>query len=202
MKRYFVTGKFLTVFLVVLLVLGISGMSLAATDVALGGTATQSSTYPGNGGAGLAIDGNTDGVYTHGSVTATGNDAQAWWQVTLGEDYRIDSIVLWNRAEVPGRLTNFKVSVLDASNSVVWSQDYYTTGGYPNPTLSIALPANTYGQTVKVNLNGTNFLSLAEVQVFGIAKSAVPSMTWWGIMLLGLAGLAVITLYSRKKIRV
>lgn len=201
--RNLVTVRFLAVFLAVLFALGISGMALAATDVALGGTATESSDYAGNGGAKLAIDGNTDGNYTHGSVTATNNDQQAWWQVDLEDAYRVDSIVLWNRTDCCGdRLNNFKVSVLDAAQNVVWSNDYDVTAGvYPNPTQTITPPSNTYGRYVKVNLNGTNYLSLAEVQVFGIAASAVPAMTRWGIILLGLAGLAVITLYSRKKRR-
>jgi NedA-like, galactose-binding domain len=204
-----VTVRFLAVFLAVLFALGISGMALAATDVALGGTATQSSTYVYSGVprvAQLAIDGNTDGNFYDGSVSHTTNtDPQEWWQVDLGNDYRIDSIVLWNRTDTPPagpeRLTNFKVSVLDAGNNTVWSQDYFTAGGYPNPSLSISLPSNTYGRYVKVSLNAQNYLSLAEVQVFGIAQSAVPAMTWWGLMLLGLAGLAVIMLYSKKKRR-
>jgi NedA-like, galactose-binding domain len=201
MNRHFVTGKSLAVFLVVLLLPGISGMAFAATDVALGGTATQSSTHLTHV-ASLAINGNTSGDYPSGQVANTESEYQPWWQVDLGNDYRIDSIVLWNRTDaVPERLTNFTVSVLDASNNVVWSQVYDTAGEYPNPSQTITPPANTYGQKVEVQLNGTNYLQLAEVQVFGIAQSAVPSMTWWGMLLLGLAGLAVITLNSRKKIR-
>lgn len=175
-------------------------MGVAATNVALGGTATQSSTYNGISGPQLAIDGITDGTWP---TACTANaQPQDWWQVDLNGNYRIDSIVLWNRTDCcSDRLSNFKVSVLDAGLNVIWSGDYFTGGGYPNPSYTIALPSNTFGKFVKVSLNGSNWLQLAEVQVYGVPQSAVPAMSQKGIILLMLGGLAVVFIYLGKKRR-
>jgi hypothetical protein len=58
--------------------------STVSTNLALNKPATQSSD-PFGGHAGKAVDGNTDGNWANGSVTATNSDAQAWWQVGLGQ---------------------------------------------------------------------------------------------------------------------
>ena len=159
-----------------------------ADNVALTGTATQISTFY-NWPASLAIDNNTDSA--NGSFTHTNMEYHAWWMVELQDTYLIDQIVIWNRTGVPDRLTNFNVSILDSSSLVVWDEDYYFTGGgYPNPSLSISLPANTTGEFVKVMLNGTNFLSLAEVQVYEGAPVPLPPGVWlFGTGLVGLIGL-------------
>lgn len=140
-----------------------------SNDIALGGTATQQSTDWG-GVASRAIDGNTNGNWGNNSVTHTqdnSNNPQPWWQVDLGSMQAIGAIQLWNRTDYgPDRLSNFSVSVLDASNNVVWSNSFFTGGGYPNPNLMIQPPAGVTGQIVKVQLNGSGILSLAEVQVF------------------------------------
>jgi poly(beta-D-mannuronate) lyase len=177
-----------------------------ATDINLAylyGTATQSSDYTGvpYPDAGLAIDNDTDGVYWNGSVTHTGLDNGAWWQVDLGNVFNLDSIVLWNRADFyccSDRLTNFHVSVLDSVMAEVWGQDLFIDGiGYPDPSLNIQLPGSTYGQFVKVQLNHENYLSLAEVQVF--ESTVVPAPEPGTMILLG-SGLAGIFAF-RKKLR-
>src|SRR6266851_5266458 len=61
-------------------------------NVAQGKTATQSSTYGGGTGASNAVDGNTDGNFSHGSITHTNLDANAWWQVDLGTSATVGSI--------------------------------------------------------------------------------------------------------------
>ena len=84
------------------------------------------------------------------------------------------------------RLSNFNVSVLDNSNSTVWTNDFFTTGGYPNPNLTIDLPDNTIGEIVKVSLNGSNTFRLLRSRCSGHRPEP-------GTMLLlasGLAGLA------------
>ena len=56
--------------------------------------ATQSSTFPGypTAGAASAVDGNTDGNFFDGSVTATNLDPNAWWQVDLGASAAVSSM--------------------------------------------------------------------------------------------------------------
>jgi len=84
--------------------IGINAVPTVAStgDLALNGTATQSSTYGGSTitpSANLAIDGNTDGVFSDGSVTSTNSELNAWWQVDLGTVQALSSIGAWNRSD-------------------------------------------------------------------------------------------------------
>jgi hypothetical protein len=130
------------------------------------GTATQSSEAWG-GAPSRGIDGNPTGHWPLGSVTHTQNENQPWWEVDLGAMQPIDRLSLWNRTDCcNSRLTNFRVSVLDASDVEVWGQTFYPTGYAPG-NLDVPLPAGTTGQTVRVQiLNDPGTLSLAEVEVF------------------------------------
>ena len=139
------------------------------TNLALNKAAFQSSTYQGAGGAvaSLAVDGNTSGNWLDSSVTATNNDAQAWWQVDLGGMFPVQHVDVWNRTDCCGdRLTNFNVVLLDANQSIVSSVNYPSQAGAPT-TIQITGTA----RYLKVQLVGTNYLSLAEVQVWGTAVS-------------------------------
>lgn len=135
----------------------------APANLALNKTATQS-TDPGWGGpASKAVDGNTDGNWLNGSVTHTNYDNQAWWQVDLGSLQWVQNVELWNRTDCcPERLSNFNVILLDASQTVVSSVNVPGNGGTPS-TVQI----NGTARYVKVQLVGTNYLSLAEVRVMG-----------------------------------
>lgn len=59
---------------------------------------TQSSTAFG-GNAARAVDGNRDGVWSHGSVTHTNEETDPYWQVDLGAAHYIDEIRLYNRTD-------------------------------------------------------------------------------------------------------
>jgi uncharacterized repeat protein (TIGR01451 family) len=153
------------------------GVAQGATNLALGKAATQSSTLAGytSAGAGSAVDGNTDGSFADGSVTTTNLDANAWWQVDLGASTPVGSIKIWNRTDCCGtRLNDYWVFVSDtpflATDTPTTLQSRAGTFGShqttaPNPSTSIA--AGAQGRYVRVQLTGTNNLSLAEVQVFG-----------------------------------
>jgi hypothetical protein len=159
-------------------------------NLALTGTATQSSTYSWYIplGASNAIDGSTDGNIYNGSVTHTTEQYQPWWQVDLLGMFYLDQIVLWNRTDAcPYRLSNFNVSVLDNFYNTVWTSDFFIDGvGYPTSSLTIDLPDNTLGEIVKVRLNGSEYLSLAEVQVFATPEPG--NMLLLGSALLGFIG--------------
>jgi len=147
----------------------------ATDNMALSQPATQSSDW-GGASAARAVDGNTNGLWAGGSVTHTaGSAANDWWQVDLGRLADIDRIQLWNRSDCCSeRLANFTVLVspndmgnrtlaqLQADASVL--KRYVGTSQNLN---TIGIPVGGKGRYVRVQLNGQNFLSLAEVQVFG-----------------------------------
>ncbi len=163
------------------------------SDLALGKTATQSSTLSDtyfaspSRVAALSVDGNTDGNYYDGSVSSTNNDQNAWWQVDLGNSATANSVVVWNRTDCcnPPRLVDYWVFVSNTpflstdtpttlqNRAGTWS-NHQTTAPSPSATVS---PGGYSGRYVRVQLTGQNYLSLAEVQVFGSAGSNTPDMT-------------------------
>ena len=137
------------------------------TNIALNGTASQSSTGF-NGAASRAIDGNTNGSYGNRSVTHTQNSAQPWWEVQLDGPSTIETITLFNRTDncCTSRLSNYSVSIIDGNGTTVFSRDF-TDPPDPSNTIDVG---GIVGSMVRVQLNGTNALSLAEVQVLGYAQ--------------------------------
>jgi hypothetical protein len=135
----------------------------AKTNYALGKSATQSSQYE-FARADLAVDGFTMGNLHLGSVSHTWNDPQPWWQVDLGATTRIGVIKVFNRTDCcADRLHDWTVSVLDANNQVVWS----STQASQAANVTSINTGGVNGRYVKVQLNHSDFLQLAEVQVFG-----------------------------------
>jgi hypothetical protein len=128
-------------------------------NVALNKPATQSSTESGEV-ASKAVDGNTYG----NSITHTRHENKPWWSVDLEGAHTVKKIKLFNRLNCcQDRLTNFKVildrvggSQLVLQPTVAGVQDVFT---FPTSVSDVV--------RVTVQLNGTNYLSLAEVQVFG-----------------------------------
>jgi putative heme-binding domain-containing protein len=94
-------------------------------NVARQGKASQDSTASG-GDASKAIDGNTSGAYANGGQTHSQEGARnPWWEVDLGADLRIDSILIYNRTDgnFGKRLDGFTLKVLDSSRNVVFQKD-------------------------------------------------------------------------------
>ncbi len=155
-------------------------------NVALGKAATQSSTasFSVPSPAGLAVDGNVDGNFNSGSVTHTNSDANAWWEVDLGSPQTLHMVRVWNRSDaVPERLTDFylllssqpmtgkSLATLLADTSVTQLRN---TGIAGRPS-TIAFSGT--GRYLRVQLAGTNFLHMAEVEAFGQpATNRLPSV--------------------------
>lgn len=102
-------------------------------NVALKGTATQSSVDY-EGAAKRAIDGTTNGNYFEkNSVTHTASEDNPWWEVDLKEAKAIDKVVIWNRTDggAGAQLTNFKVKLLDDKRTPVWEE---AVAAAPNPS--------------------------------------------------------------------
>ncbi len=93
-------------------------------NVALKGKASQSSTAHG-GDAGRAIDGNKSGKYADGGQTHSQEGSQnPWWEVDLGAEYPIDSVVIWNRTDgnFGQRLKGFALKILNKGRETVHQQ--------------------------------------------------------------------------------
>ena len=102
-------------------------------NVARRGRASQKNTAYG-GDAARAIDGNKSGNYGDGGQTHTEeNTVEPFWEVDLGDEYPIDQIVIYNRVEIPDRLNNFTLKVLDEKRNEVFKKDKN-----PAPSVKVA----------------------------------------------------------------
>jgi hypothetical protein len=144
-------------------------------NLAQGRTATQSSLYNSAVTPSLAVDGRTDGSFYNGSVQSTAYEQHPWWQVDLGGPQAIDAVLLWNRTDCCAeRATDFYVFVSEhpftstvpaelVNAPGVWS--HHAAGQVGRPTV---VSVGHEGRYVRVQLAGTNYLHLAEVQVYGV----------------------------------
>ena len=83
-----------------------SGKNIART-----GKATQSSVGYSSPAA-KAIDGNHNGSFA--SCSCTNSERNAWWEVDLGGQFPIDSVVVWNRTDCcPERLDKLSIRILN-----------------------------------------------------------------------------------------
>ena len=149
-----------------------------AVNLALGKHAKQSSTIA-PGEANYAVDGKTDQFFSidawqFNTITSTDIEILPWWEVDLGEDFTIRSIVIYKRLDkYEDDLRDFNVFIYD-SNGFVTATNIF-------PRVAAAVTAfefdNVKGRKIKVMLNGdtARILCLAEVQVFGnVIKFDVP----------------------------
>lgn len=135
------------------------------TNIARLGTASQSSTGYG-GDAARAIDGNPDGVYGNASVTHTGFETAPWWQVDLQKSRFIGEVKIHNRTDCCAeRLSDFDVKV--SNDLVTW----YVLPFSGTPSFPLTVPINTLGRYVRIQLRGSNALSLAEVEVHTVPSN-------------------------------
>ncbi len=163
------------------------GMNLAEDAAQTLRKAKQSSTWTNglpNGDAFRAVDGNTGGAYSSDkSVTCTNVENTPYWQVDLGGLQWIDAIQIWNRTDDPykARTKNYYLLVTDkadfptdstgaylplsqlVAHEDVWS--HYEANEAGRPT---TIAVGQYGRVVRVQLDHSDALNLAEVQVYGM----------------------------------
>lgn len=116
-------------------------------NVARSGKATQNATSHG-GNAERAIDGNKNPSFSGGGQTHTPeNQADPWWEVDLGDELPIDSIVVYNRNEeqLGSRLGGFTLKILAADRSEVFSQ-----AGIPAPQVKVDLAVDQGGAEAQI----------------------------------------------------
>ncbi|KAM9450172.1 fucolectin-like [Clarias gariepinus] len=141
-----------------------------AVDVALGGIATQSSTFSGTFYASMAIDGNTASNFYAYSCSSTNVQYNPWWRVNLLAVYDISNVIITNRGDCcPERMNGAEIRI---GNSLV-------NNGNSNPRCVVisSIPAGgTVNYTCKmrgryVNIvlpNMNQYLTICEVQVYGV----------------------------------
>jgi hypothetical protein len=104
----------------------------------------------------------------------------AWWEVDLGADVRVARVKIWN-GDVPTRLSNSIVSLIDSQGMTQYSYRIGdATGKYVIEFPSVKL---------RVQLEGTNYLHMREIQVFdknglNVALNKVATQsgtTFWGV---------------------
>ncbi|MFE2722611.1 RICIN domain-containing protein [Kitasatospora sp. NPDC059327] len=145
---------------------------MPTVNAALGRPATQSSDLNGTTPASRAVDGDTRGAYADGSLSYTRSDERAWWQTDLGAQLPVRSVELFNRTDtLAERLTDFYVVVsptdltgrswtsIEADPAVKRVRVKGTAPG------KVTVPVGTAGRYVRVQLAGTDYLTLAEVRV-------------------------------------
>ncbi len=157
--------------------------SWASTNLAQGKTATQSATYS-TAGAGLAVDGKTDGAYPDGSVSIAGYNVSPWWQVDLGASATLSSLTIWGRTDCcASYLSDYWIFVSDTpfnagdtpatlqTRAGTWSS-HQTTAPAPSTTIAAA---GVQGRYIRVQLSGAGYLEMAELQAFGSLTGSAPA---------------------------
>ncbi len=150
------------------------GLCSTTSNIALGKTATQSGTQV-NANAERAIDGNTGGNFWGANSTSLTNWVEnAWLEVDLGENSNIETINLWNRTDCCSDFFgNYYVLVsdvpftsqdLNSSINQAGVSSFLETGIADRPTI---INVNRTGQYVRVQLVGTSFLAISEVEIIG-----------------------------------
>jgi hypothetical protein len=170
--------------LLALAVLAAPAVSHAALDrvnLAQGKFSRQSTVLFG-ADASRANDGNTNGSWAGGSVIHTDYQQNAYWEVDLGQVRQIGAVEIFNRTDCCNdRLGAYMVIVSDFSiiDSDMTDTD---TAMYPGimrvkQPASIqnvySVPINRSGRYVRVALQGTNWLNLAEVKVYEAFNAAL-----------------------------
>lgn len=110
----------------------------------------------------IALDGVREGNGSMEQTSMTNENEEAWWEVDLQGMFEVGEIEIYNRTDAHiERLSDFKVSLMDNQRNEVWSIHQTT---HPAPSLRFKVDG-TKCQYVKIQLAGTNYLSLAEVIV-------------------------------------
>jgi putative heme-binding domain-containing protein len=161
-------------------------------NVARKGRASQKNTAH-DGDAKRAIDGNKSGTYADGGQTHTEeNTNNPYWEVDLGDEYPIDQIVIYNRTEIPDRLNNFTLKVLDEKRGEIFKSEknpapkvkaeFALAGGGPESLVRrAAMNALTYvrGQEPKTFATLAKFVKENTDRTAAIrALQRLPRATW------------------------
>lgn len=163
-------------------------------NIARQGKARQKTTT--NGGvASRAIDGIKSTLYGDGGQTHSEENApDPWWELDLGDDRPIDSVVIYNRGEggLAQRLNGFTLKVLDSGRQVVFEKHDQPTpmprlafeigGGGPEGTVrraAMAALTSVRGQEAPTFRSIARFVRSGEDRPSAIqALQRIPTADW------------------------
>ena len=149
-----------------------------SANLALGKPTTHSTTY-GNGAASLAVDGITEGTTNWGdgaNLQHTPNQAQPWWEVDLQATVDLESVRIYNRSNCcQDRLSNVYIftsqSPMDPNASVqdLLNNTHVFQIAYQEAAVGLVgnFPTDLTGRYVRIQLDKTTSLHMAEVEVYG-----------------------------------
>ncbi|HYV28660.1 MAG TPA: lamin tail domain-containing protein, partial [Candidatus Eisenbacteria bacterium] len=154
-----------------------------ATNVALGkpitgtpGASLGTAVTAGNDGV---IDGdyNHEGYPVYHSVNATTGE---FWQVDLGAEQPLDYAIIFNRTDAAD-VTTAKLSIRNASDVQVFSTNVNITRGLTirggaQHDITVDWPGLVNGRYVRLETTASQYLSFAEVEVFGPPPPSPPTL--------------------------
>jgi len=136
----------------------------ASVNLAINRPAQQSSFYnPSNPkDPQYAIDGNSD------TFSSTDLENQPWWEVDLGAIYKLTEARIYNRKDCcRDRLRTFKI--LLSNDRANWRLYYSHNGSvFGDDERPFTLRMDTQARYVRIQLNERNYLSLTEVEIYGL----------------------------------
>ncbi|XP_058639042.1 uncharacterized protein LOC131544678 isoform X1 [Onychostoma macrolepis] len=138
-------------------------------NLALGGKAVQSTTYPELGAAQNAVDGNRQSIYARGSCSVTNGDRDSWWRVDLGDVYRVTRVSITNRGDCcEKRIEGIQIRIGNSlENNGNNNELAATVGAMPLGDTKTFEFKPIKGQYVNLFLPGRNeYLTLCEVEVY------------------------------------
>ena len=110
----------------------------------------------------------------------TASAARSWVKIDLGAVQDISTVDIHHRMDCClERFVNFYVFVSDDDNTssdpaVLMPLSGWSTWFFAGPKGTLSVPVNRRGRYVRVQLAGTNYLHLSELQVWGQQPALAP----------------------------
>ena len=120
--------------------------------------------------------GAVDGVKNGKWGFHTEHEKEPWWQVDLGEAVSLERIVVYNRCDNGMGTRNSRIRVLLSADGESFSRVYEHDGtpflGQPDQKPLVVRPTGAEARVVRLQLPGTSYFHLDEVEVYAAGNSA------------------------------
>ncbi|XP_067267077.1 pentraxin fusion protein-like [Chanodichthys erythropterus] len=148
-------------------ILTLCEVEVSAGNLAVGGTAAQSSTYS-TYGPQYAIDGSRNPIYTQGSCSYTSYDKDPWWRVDLLDVYKINRVVITNHYSSAEKLNGAQIRIgKSLENNGNNNQLAATVASIPAGDTKTFEFNPIKGRYVNIIIPGrSDYLTLCEVEVY------------------------------------